>query len=199
MSSFWKSPLIVVGTILVLLSAGGMGYHLLNKDSAPTATWEEPTKDAPNEDTNEPKEIFVYLTGEVKNPGVYKLKTESRLYEAIELAGGLTEKADSKAINLAKVLQDEDHFHLPAKGETTSYDYNPSLNPSGTTNQGKINLNTATQKELESLPGIGPTLASRIIEYRKANGFYQTIEDVKKVSGIGEKRFEAIKDLITVR
>ncbi len=195
-----KSPLFIAGTILFLLSSGVLGYHLLTRESTPDIVLEEPSKEDNNsEHPKEIAEIVVYLSGEINVPGVYKLKSDSRLHEAVDMAGGLTNKADTVAINLARILQDEDHVHIPGKGEVVTDPYNPSQNPSSGSNSGKININTASQKELESLPGIGPVLASKIIDYRKANGNFKVIEDVKKVSGIAEKRFEAIKDLITVR
>lgn len=184
-----KSPLLIAGTILILLSAGGLGCHLLKSKAPLDVTIENPSD---TDSLTEKGQIIIYLSGEVRNPGIYTLKTGSRLYQAVELAGGFTEEADKVAVNLACKLEDEDHIHISKKGEISSSPFGPS-------SPGKININTASQSELETLPGIGPTLASRIIEYRKTTGPFKAVEDIKKVSGIGDKRFEAIKDLITVR
>lgn len=183
-----KTVLITIGIIALLSGIAGLGYHLLK----PPAPQEIISDNTSSSTPAEPEKIMVSLAGAVKNPGVYTLKTGDRLYQVIDLAGGFTEEAATEQINLARLLKDEDHFYIPKKGEITD-------NPFSSTSGGKININTATQASLETLPGIGPALASRIIAYRQTNGPFKTIEEIKEVSGIGEKRFEAIKDLITVR
>ncbi|MCJ7667428.1 MAG: helix-hairpin-helix domain-containing protein [Anaerolineae bacterium] len=142
-------------------------------------------------------EVGVYVVGAVMNPGVYFLPQGSRVADALEVAGGPTEEADLVRVNLAKRVYDEERIYVPRLGEE-----NPPLPPSSGSSSsqagGKININTATAAELESLPGIGPVLAQRIVDYRKANGPFATIEDIKNVSGIGEGIFEEIKELIFV-
>lgn len=156
------------------------------------------------------KKIMVYITGEVKNPGIYELEENSRIKDAIEKAGGLKETADITDINLATILQDEDKITIPSKEEknqnnvqsktieksqnTTSI----STNATGKNQNTKVNINTATQTELETLPGIGPSIASKIVSYRKENGKFKSIEEIKKVSGIGESKYANIKELIKV-
>jgi len=160
-----------------------------------------------NIEDQEPK-IYVDIAGEVKFPGVYEMENGDRVFHLIEKAGGATENADISSINLSKKLTDGEKIIIFAKrnlidSETTTSssitqsDTSSSIN-SSTKNSNLININTASQKELEELPGIGPALAQRIIDYREKNGYFSTIEDIKKVSGIGDKRFEAIKDSITV-
>jgi len=160
-----------------------------------------------NIEDQEPK-IYVDIAGEIKSPGVYEMENGDRVFQLIEKAGGATENADISSINLSKKLTDGEKIIIFAKrnlidSETTTSssitqsDTSSSIN-SSTNKSNLININTASQKELEELPGIGPALAQKIIDYREKNGYFSTIEDIKKVSGIGDKRFEAIKDSITV-
>ena len=163
------------------------------------------------------KKIMVYITGEVKNPGIYELEENSRIKDVIEEAGGLKETADITDINLATILQDEDKIAIPSKeenkqekqntekiqsnkqGKTTEKSQNTtsiSTNATGKNQNTKVNINTATQTELETLPGIGPSIASKIVSYRKENGKFKSIEEIKKVSGIGESKYANIKGLI---
>ena len=128
-------------------------------------------------------EIHVYVEGEVVSPGVYTLQDGDRVADAIEAAGGFTADADQGAVNLASPLRDGDRVHVYRIGDVPQ----------------KINLNTAEAWLLQSLPGIGETLAQRIIDYRNENGSFQQIEALKKVEGIGAATFEKLKDNITVR
>lgn len=165
------------------------------------------------------KEIMVYITGEVKNPGIYELEENSRIKDVIEKAGGLKETADITDINLATILQDEDKITIPTKdkkmeekqnteriqsnkqSKTTEKSQNTtsiSTNTTGKNQNTKVNINTATQTELETLPGIGPSTASKIVSYRKENGKFKSIEEIKKVNGIGESKYKKIKELIKV-
>lgn len=135
----------------------------------------------------EEKKIYVYITGAVKNPGVYNLKDGDRIKDLVELAGGLLEDADSESVNLAKKLSDEEKIHIPFKGETST----ESL-----IKDNRININTADETELDKLPGIGPSLAKRIVDYRNTHGPFKKIDDIKNVAGIGDKKFEDLKGLI---
>ncbi|SHE41711.1 competence protein ComEA [Caldanaerobius fijiensis DSM 17918] len=155
--------------------------------------------EAKSNDTQQ-NEIYVDVGGAVKNPGVYRFKQGERVIDAINKAGGLEEDADTSTINMAKKLTDEEKVYIPKKGET------PPQVVSGTSsgNSGvlptnaKININTASLQELDSLPGIGPVTAQRIIDYRNQNGPFKSIEEIKNVSRIGDKIFEQIKDKITI-
>lgn len=144
------------------------------------------------------KFIFIHLSGAVQKPGLYKLASDSRVNDALVLAGGLAEKADriwfEKNINLAQKLTDGIKIYIPFKGETDSFKQTGSSLGSSSTFQGKINLNTASLSELDSLPGIGPVYAQRIIDARP----FAKIEDILKVQGIGQSTFEKIKDLVVV-
>ncbi|WP_424910661.1 helix-hairpin-helix domain-containing protein [Thermovenabulum sp.] len=133
------------------------------------------------------KDIYVYVTGAVKNPGVYKLRDGDRVKDLVEIAGGLGENADLLSVNLAKKLTDEEKIHIPYVNESDS---------GNSVKDGRININTADETELDKLPGIGPSLAKRIIDYRNTHGPFKKIDEIKNVAGIGDKKFQDIKDLI---
>lgn len=140
--------------------------------------------------------IKVYITGAIKYPGVIEVEEGSRLIDVIELAGGMLEDADNNRINLALKVQDEGMYLIPKIGEEIDIIDSAGEVPQDTD---KININKATQQELETLYGIGPAKSKAIIDYREENGPFKQIEDLKKVSGIGEKTFEKIRDSITVK
>ncbi|MDE4541548.1 ComEA family DNA-binding protein [Thermoanaerobacterium sp. R66] len=141
------------------------------------------------------KEIKVYVTGLVKSPGVYTMREGDRIDDAIKMAGGALDGADLSDINLAEKLKDEQMIKVPKIGE--NYASNDKSSSSNATN-GKININTATKEDLDTLPGIGEVTAQRIIDFREQHGNFQRIEDIMNVSRIGPKLFEQIKDKITV-
>ncbi len=153
--------------------------------------------------------VMVYIVGAVARPGVYSMPVGSHVWDAVQQAGGLLDGADEGAVNLAALLRDGDKITIPVKGEPTpvaSATIEPTARatprltlPAVTADSGVININTALQAELESLPGIGPVLAQRILDYRKKHGDFTTIEAIQKVNGIGPATFERIKLLITVQ
>ena len=147
------------------------------------------------EETKEKKSIYVYVCGAVMQAGVYELQQDSRVYEAIQKAGGFAENADISEINQAALLQDEEQIYVPAAGEVDH-----SLKEEGEAGDagGKVNLNTATKEELMTLAGIGESKADSIIKYREEHGKFQSIEDIKQIEGIKDGVFQKIKDLITV-
>lgn len=150
------------------------------------------------------EEIVIHITGEVKKEGVIYLPKESRVIDAIEKAGGETKEADLSQINLASILEDGQKIYIPNKKEKiTEYITKNNGNTAIETNNSKgennkVNINTATQSELDTLPGIGPATAQKIIEYREKNGNFSKIEDLQEVKGIGDAKFLEIKDKITV-
>lgn len=150
------------------------------------------------EEESEPDTIVVFVTGAVVNPGIYQLPKSSRFYEAIEKAGGLLPDAESKFLPMARIIEDEETIYIPKVGEEEAEHDNTSL-PNLNSNSNKININKATATELATLDGIGPSLSQRIVDYRNSNGPFKDISEIKNVSGIGEKRFEAIKDKITTK
>ena len=151
----------------------------------------------------QPKTIWVYVSGAVCTPGVYELPEGSRLFEALERAGGMTEAADQSFLNQAELLTDGVQIQVPTKEEVASgiaAEANTSGAPgeSGKTSQGKVNLNTATKEELMTLPGIGEAKADSILTYRESAGGFQSIEQIKEIEGIKDGVFEKIKERITV-
>ncbi|HHW28336.1 MAG TPA: ComEA family DNA-binding protein [Syntrophomonadaceae bacterium] len=150
-----------------------------------------------NIDAGETKELGVHVAGAVKKPGVYYLFLGSRVEDALRLAEPLAE-ADLNTLNLARKLADGEKIYVPKEGEAPEQAMNGAvLTEQGSTGQ-KININTATAAELDTLPGIGPAIAQRIIDYRTEHGPFRTIADLQKVSGIGERRYEQLKDLVTI-
>ncbi|MGD8474934.1 MAG: ComEA family DNA-binding protein [Anaerolineae bacterium] len=145
--------------------------------------------------TPTPYTLHVYVTGAIQRPDVYLLPEGSIVKDAVEAAGGATEEADLERINLALPVTDGQQVHVPRIGEDSS----PVQPPSGQPATSRVNINTADAATLESLPGIGPALAQRIVEYRQAHGPFERIEDVMDVSGIGTATFEGIQDLLVVR
>lgn len=163
------------------------------------------TEEIELEQEEETTVIMVHISGEVYKPGIVEIDLGKRLTDAIKLAGGLKKEADLDRINLAKKLIDEEKIYIPKVGEELNSDIielvssnNSNDNATISNSTGKININKCSQIELESLPGIGEVLAMRIIDYRNLNVF-ATIEDLKQVSGIGDKKYDSLKDLITVK
>ena len=150
-----------------------------------------------NNEIIETNVIVVYICGAVKESRVITLKENSRICDAIDAAGGLTEEADLTNINLAYILEDGEKIYVPKKGEEIQNNSSPSYTSNIKSN--KININKATQTELETIPGVGPSTALKIINYREGNGKFLKIEDIKNVSGIGDAKFESMKDFISIK
>ncbi len=166
-----------------------------------------------NQENNlkEEEKVVVHVIGEVNNPGVVTLKEGARIIDAINKAGGKTEEADLSKINLAYVIEDGTQIYIPRINEnlneielmTQDAGSSTIISNSETDNEEnskevKVNINTANKEKLETLPGIGETTAQKIIDYREANGKFNSIEDIKNVSGIGDAKFNSLKDKITV-
>lgn len=150
--------------------------------------------------------IYVDVCGQVKNPGVYQLTDESRVYEAIEKAGGMTKKAVAESVNQAERLTDGQQIYIPSEEERYEADREGAMLPAGKAavntkedgTGGKVNLNTASKEEIMTLSGIGEVKADSIIRYRKEHGGFQSVEDIKKIEGIKDGVFSKIKDQITI-
>lgn len=143
-----------------------------------------------------PSPIMVHVEGQVQAPGVYELAPDSRVTDAIEAAGGFTPEAERSGVNLAKRVVDEEQIYVPKKGEILPGSQKQSGGATNGSSSKLVNINKATKEELTTLPGVGPALAERIIAYRRDHGNFQSIEEIMQVSGIGEKKFEALKDYI---
>jgi competence protein ComEA len=198
-SSSASSPMHTAG----VSTQGSVEVIDLNQPPKPEAAPTEST--APTEPTPS-AEVVVHVSGAVKQAGVYRLAPDSRVADAIEQAGGASENADLDALNLAEPLQDGQKIHVPRKGEAStpttasvSLPRTPHSKPQATAVQFPINLNTATAEQLEAIPGIGPVLAQRIIEYRQTHGRFQSVDELLEVRGIGSKRLESMRPYVTVR
>ena len=154
------------------------------------------------EDKNQKEEVVeqdlitVDVKGAVKTPGIYDLPVGSRINDAVQKAGGLTDNADSKSINLAQRISDEALVYVPTKEEATSRE--AQSNASSTKENKKVNLNKASLEELKQVKGLGAKRAQDIIEHRESNGKFKSVDELKKVSGIGAKTIEKLKEYVTV-
>ena len=203
-----KIIISVAGVVLFLL-AGVATMFFTSAESSRTSS--EPAKPAP-ESLQLPQEItppdspvtwYVYVTGAVNSPGVYKLSRDSRVFQAIDAAGGFTPKADQSSINLAEILQDEAHVNVLVKGAQPQQPRPdtvriPGYSPQARNTSGLIDVNHADLQELQRINGIGPAIAQRIIDYRQAHGAFTRLEDLRNVKGIGQARFEQIRSQITL-
>ncbi|HID64485.1 MAG TPA: competence protein ComEA [Anaerolineae bacterium] len=195
----YRGYILIVLLNLVVL--GGMFFFLRRPEPEPISILPpEPT--ATPLPTPTPRPLRVYVSGAVAHPDVYELPSDSIVKDAIEAAGGPTGEADLNRINLARRVYDEEQIYVPQEGEESlpvSPPSSPPLLSPSSRGGGKVNINTATAEELGTLPGIGPTKAQSIIDYRTANGPFQSIEDIKNVRGIGDATFEKLKDKISVQ
>ena len=208
----YKKQVTILGSVLAVIVV----YFFFIQDSSNSATIETIDQNAlatigstPNipetemEDT--PQTIIVDVKGAVKFPGVYTLSEEQRIIDAIEAAGGYTDDANPMLINHAQKLQDEMVVYIPNSSEDALEEMELFLqmteinSTSSGNSSGKININKAAESELTQLPGIGPSKASAIIQHRSEHGNFHVVEDLKQVTGIGDKTFEQLKDLIDVK
>ncbi|MBO5666079.1 MAG: ComEA family DNA-binding protein [Firmicutes bacterium] len=203
---FWKNKkimkitaslfLLAVFLLLSLLGSGSGIQYETETGEGQILTENDEISNIEGEITADSQIIFVDVVGCVLNPGVYQLNAGSRVFQLIDLAGGLTPDADLRSINRAAILSDEQVVRVLSVDE-----YEELQNSSGGVGfvDGKVELNSADAKALESLSGIGPSMAQKIIDYRMEHGKFKIVEDLKKVSGIGEKTFQRIKDQICVQ
>lgn len=196
----WQSIIWMIGGLLV----AGVIYLVASPPRGESISLQSPPTPAP---------MMVHVVGAVSQPGLYSLPSQSRVQDAIDAAGGLTSNANPLALNLAGYLTDGEQLIIPTIVPTASptetiiefqsdspesIRSEPPPPPGSTSSNGLININIASQEELELLPGVGPVTAGKIIAYRESNGGFQTIEEILEVSGIGPVKFEGIKGLITV-
>ena len=166
----------------------------VSKDSSS----EKEVKKEEKEESPEQDLITVDVKGAVKSPGIYDLPVGSRVHDAVQKAGGLTEEADSKALNLAQKVSDEALVYVPSKGEEATSQHTGSGTSPSTSKEKKVNLNKASLEELKQVKGLGGKRAQDIIDHREANGKFKSVDELKKVSGIGAKTIEKLKDYVTV-
>lgn len=190
---------ILIGIVVVIASIKLIDiYYQNNNNEEITIQNVLTTEDEPEKIENET--IKVYVTGEVKNQGVIELEQGSRIVDAIEKAGGQTEEANLKNVNLAYELEDGQKIYIPNKSEENTNEItDDGVTEIDSKENDTININKANEKELQELNGIGESLASSIIKYREDNGKFKNIEDLKNVPGIGESKFSNIKEKIKVK
>lgn len=195
---------VVIGIVLLILA-----YFYYQKTQEPLIDDQQNLEITQNETEEKTEEkIKVHVSGAVVQEGVIELEANARVIDAIEKAGGTKEEADMKEVNLAETLEDGMKIYIPTKEEqkkieeentTITNEANTTSKTITQTNKKeKINLNTASLEELDTLPGIGPSTAQKIIDYRKEKGKFKSIEEIKEVSGIGESKYEKIKSLIEI-
>lgn len=217
LSEMKENKKLIIVIIVVLLLTGLFCYFRF-REPENVDVFQPEDGIVTNESTNTVEEveeemIIVHVSGEVKEPGIVKLKEGERIADAIEKAGGATDDADLSKLNLAYVLEDGVKVRIPKKnegenageyvseesGEEVIQEGSVEAEESTQTTSKVVNINKANQEELMTLPGIGESTAQKIIDYRKENGNFQTIEDIKNVSGIGDSKFNQIKSLIKVK
>lgn len=194
-----KIKLLAILVLLILIIV----YYFLRSDEQNDIAFEENFAPAINERSQnidtaiEEKPIImkVDVKGAVNSPGVYVAVEGERIIDLINKAGGFTSKADQNQVNLSQHIEDEMMILVPILGENAENPQNASSNPQNSL----VNINKATESELQTLPGIGPSKALAIIEYRETNGGFQSVDDLKKISGIGEKTFEKLVPYISTK
>lgn len=201
-----KPWLIVFAITFVIFLAVGLGNTTSLSGSSTVTARAAEASDAPSAVPSEMasvQQLFIQVVGAVEKPGVYVLPIKARVYEAIALAGGFTKSADQASVNLVRELVDGEQILVLEiyldQASATGIGGIVVPNSSGRTPaQPKINLNRAGLSELDTLPGVGPALAQRIVDWRTANGPFKKIADLTKVSGIGEKLIANLKDLVVI-
>ena len=198
MPMFKKSMLVLLA--VVALAAGGAFYagihgqeEAVTLDAGTTPQGEAPVKES---------EIVVYVAGAVNHPGVVQLAEGARAKDAVDACGGFLPTADTNGVNLAQKLKDGMQITVPEKSpQGTAVQGAAGGAQAGAAKplpEGMVNINTADEKELDKLPGIGPAMAKRIVEYRTENGAFQSPEEIKRVKGIGDAKYEKMKDKIAL-
>ena len=179
----------------ITIERAGSGTHSKDDDDSEHGSTSVPAKSTPTE------VLYIDIDGAVATPGVYRLKDGARISDAIDAAGGLLESADVSSLNRAAKIADGQKIHVPAAGEevvSSSADDAGVSSATSSSVSGLVNLNTATAEELQALSGVGPSTAQAIIEDRDAHGPFSSIEDLMRVSGIGEKKFEKLRSQVCI-
>lgn len=213
-----KKKILIIGAICIIVIIASVIYLFIQNEEDEYFDFEELESNVENVVQNEINEVIeekvkivVHISGQVINPGVISLDEGARIIDAINEAKGLTSEADISKVNLAYVLEDAQKIYIPSINDKEEKMYilegsgdTEIVTSSGSVQNKKeeklmVNINTANESELQQLPGIGGSIATRIVSYRKENGKFNSIEDIKNVSGIGESKFNKIKDNICVK
>ena len=202
--------LCAIAGVKIFESEGNARYEITQSEEIEKESTDPKQSNDTSQNTNNSQttEVTVYISGAVKTEGVVTMSSEDRLSDAIKVMGGIVEGADMNAINLAEKLVDGKHYVIPKQGEQIPVDVNAgggstsgATQTSGGNTQGQgglVNINTATLEQLDTLPGVGEATANKIITYREENGGFKSIEDLKNVKGIGDKKFVDMKSSICV-
>jgi competence protein ComEA len=200
--------LCLVAAIAIFRAVQAADEQTFSIESSPSSAEQEETSG--DAEPAVPATVVVYVSGAVAAPGLVELPEGSRVGDAVTAAGGFAESADTAALNLARIVADGEQIDVPTveeqasdpaavSGQTGSAPASGSSSPSSSAQTGGlVNINTATQAELETLPGVGPSTAKKIIDDRTANGPFKKKEDLKRVSGIGDKKYASLEASITV-
>jgi competence protein ComEA len=183
---------IGVGALLVLLLAGLVTAIVVSLLGATGQTRPLPPAATTGVDAGGAA-LYVHILGAVGSPGVYQFRDGDRVVDAIAAAGGFTPEADQQTVNLARFLSDGEQIVVAVQGAAP-----PPSEPGAVVPGGKVNINTASSAELDTLPRVGPAMAERIIAWREANGRFRSVDDLLNVPGIGNKTFDSLKDLVSV-
>ena len=186
----WRRALTAAVVISVLLVVG----LWLIRSPEPPVDQQLPIAVAPTLSIA-PSQVTVHVVGAVRKPGVYRVAEGSRLFEVVYVAGGFSAEADQAGINLAAEVVDGEQVYVPMHGETAPPN---NAHPVVDSRDSKVHINRATAAELEVLPGIGPTTAAAIVAYREAHGSFSAVEDLLRVTGIGDAKLDAIRELISL-
>ncbi len=187
-----KGRLVTYAAAALVVVALVLRLHAHGSRAAPAVAVDLPTRAAPTQAAAAPaptRQLYVDVAGAVRHPGLYRLPAGSRVAVAVEHAGGLTRRGDSTGVNLAAPLQDGQQVIVPARGAVAAP---VGGSAHGASAPGPISLSQASEAQLEGIDGIGPALAGRIIQYREAHGGFRSLDELREVSGIGDKRFETL-------
>lgn len=201
-----KIIIIAIATLMLLF----IGFYIINKANnseyieLETEMNEAIENTISNEEIIEEQEIVIHITGAVKNKGIVKVEEGARISDVIKAAGGTSNEADLSKINLAYIVEDGQKIYVPSINdeinvESVTQEAGENVLENSNSKTSKVNINTASQTELETLSGVGPSTALKIINYREENGDFKKIEDIKNVPGIGDAKFESLKDSICVK
>ena len=215
---------ILICILIVIVVVGGAIYYCIQNNNEDYMEYEETKleenieennnymENINNNDLKNSEQIVVHIAGQVVNPGVISLNEGARIIDAINASGGTTNDADLSNVNLAYILEDAQKIYIPSVSEKENEEYSINGNKQISIIEGGsgmeekkvtetivININSANESELQKIPGIGQAIASKIVDYRKENGKFDKIEDIQKVSGIGESKYNSIKKYICVK
>jgi competence protein ComEA len=187
----------LISGILIIIFLVGLIYTYVKPDPVRNAQSASQNRSAGTTQSNPQDKVAniqVDIKGAVNHPGVYSLPIQSRVADGIRAAGGLSAKADVNSVNLAALLIDGSEIVIPASKNAPDQTTAASIS-----SDGKVDLNTATAAQLDTVPGIGPTRAEQIVQYRETHGLYQSVQDLLNIDGFGQKLLDKIKDKVTVQ